>query len=71
MGGAQKGSLYQFFPVISINVGIGLQNLRTFNFNPFATLIENFKAISSASLKIFELEPRPPLQKVFLLVKFL
>ena len=49
-GGGQNGC---FSPIT--NVGFSLQNFLTFNFNPFATLVKNFK--------IIELEPKPPLKK--------
>ena len=46
---------YQFFPVTSTNVGISPQNFVTFSFNPFATLVSNFKFVPSASPKLFDL----------------
>ena len=49
-------------PVTSTNVEFGPQNFLTFNFNPFVTLVKNFKFLPSASPNI-ELEPRPPLKK--------
>ena len=39
-----------FSPVTSTNVGISPLNFLNFSFNPFATLVLNFKAILSASL---------------------
>ena len=39
-------------PVTSTNVGVSPQNLLNFSFNSFATLVETFKAISSASPKL-------------------
>ena len=47
---------YQPSPVTSTNVRIIPKNFMTFIFNPFATLIYNFKAISSASPKILSLQ---------------
>ena len=44
-----------FLPVISTNVGIGQQNLLTFSFNPFATLMQNFTFVPSASPKLLNL----------------
>ena len=35
----------------------------TFSFNPFATLVESFKAIGSASLKLWNLNQEHPLKK--------
>ena len=47
---------YQPSPVTSTNVRIIPKNFMTFIFNHFATLIYNFKAISSASPKILSLK---------------
>ena len=66
MGGGWGGGLAKkpppratsFSPVTSTNVGSGPQKCLTFSFNLFATLVQNFKFVPSASL-----EPRPPLQK--------
>ena len=44
-----------FFPVTSTNVGFGPQNFLTFSFNPFATLLQNFKFVPSASPKLLNL----------------
>ena len=38
-----------FSPVTSTNVGISPWNFLTFTFNPFVTLVSNFKAIPSVS----------------------
>ena len=35
----QKGSPNSFSPVTSTHVGISPQNLMTFNYNPFVTLV--------------------------------
>ena len=43
---------HQFFPITSANERISSKNFLTFTFNPFATLVLNFKAITSASQKI-------------------
>ena len=48
----QKDPPIIFSPVTSTNVGISPQNILTFSFNPFASLI-------------FKPEPRPPLKKAF------
>ena len=50
MGGA-KSSPTSFFPVTFTNVGISPQNFLTFSFNPFATLVQNFTFVPSASPK--------------------
>ena len=60
-GGGQKTPT-SFSPVTRKNVGITPQNFLTFSFNPFATLVQNFKVIPSASPKL--LEPRLALKKV-------
>ena len=51
----QKGSPTSFSPVTSTNVGFGPQNFLTFSFNPFATLVQNFKFVPSASPKLLNL----------------
>ena len=55
---------YHFFlsSVTSTNVGISHQNFLIFSFNPFATLVQNFKFVSSVSSKIIELKPTLPLK---------
>ena len=55
LGGGQKASPTSFFPVTSANIGIGRQNFLTFTFDPFATLVLNFKAIPRASPKLLNL----------------
>ena len=62
---------YKFFPSTSTNVGISPQNFMTFNFNPFLTLVQNFKTIPSASPKLFNLKQDHPSKKVDFLVKSL
>ena len=59
-GGAKSSpSPTSFSPVTSTNVGISPQNFLIFSFNPFATLVKNFKTIP----QIIELEPRRFLEK--------
>ena len=41
-----------FSPVVSTIVGISPQNFLALSFNPFATLVENVKFLSSASPKL-------------------
>ena len=58
-----------FSPVTSTNVGIGPYNFLTFSFNPFATLVQNFKFIPSASPKLLTLHQDHPSKKVTFPVK--
>ena len=60
-----------FSQVISTNVGFGPQNFLTFSFNPFATLVQNFKFVSSASPKLLNLNQDHCWKKVIFLVKSL
>ena len=55
MGWGQKGLPTSFSPVTSTNVRFGPQNFLTFSFNPFATLVQNFKFAPSASPKLLNL----------------
>ena len=48
----KKAPLASCSTVTSTNVEISPQNFLTFSFNPFATLMQNFKAIPSASPKL-------------------
>ena len=48
----QTLNLFSFSTVTSTNVRFGPQNFLTFSFNPFATLVENFKFVPSASPKL-------------------
>ena len=50
--GGTKRPPTSFFPVTSTNVEISFQNLLTFSFKPFGTLVWSFKAIPSASFKL-------------------
>ena len=60
---------YQFSPVTSTNVGISPQNILTFSFNPFATLVENFKFVPNVSLKLLNVNQDHPSEKAVFLVK--
>ena len=61
-----------FSPVTSRNVGISPQNILTFSFNPFATMLYLVaKAVPSASPKLLNLKEDHPSKKVVFLVKFL
>ena len=66
----KKPSSTSFSPVTSKNVGISPQDFQTFIFNPFATLVCNFKVIPSASLKLLNLNHEHP-QKIGFLVESL
>ena len=65
MGGVQKGPPTSFLPVTSTNVGIGPYNFLTFSFNPFATLVQNFKFVPSASPKLLNLNQDHPSKEQF------
>ena len=54
-GREQKGFPTSSSPVTSTNIGISPQNFLTFSFNPFAPLLQNFKAVPSASTKLLNL----------------
>ena len=69
-GGGLKRPPISLSPVTFTNVGISPQNLLTFSFNPFATLLFNIKT-HLVPVQIIELEPRPTLKKVVFLVKSL
>ena len=70
-GGRQKGPPTGFCAVTSTNVGFGLQNFQTFRLNPFATLVQNFKFVLSASPKLLNLNQDHLLKKAIFLVKSL
>ena len=53
------------------NVGISLQNFLTFSFNPFATLVQHFKAIPSASSNLLNKDQDHSAKKKFFPFKFL
>ena len=58
-------------PVTSTKVGFGPQNFVTFSFNPFSTLVQNFKFLPSASPKLLDLNQDCSLKKAIFLVKSL
>ena len=68
-GGGGGKSPFSFFAVISTNVGIGPCNFLTFSFNPFATLVRNFKFAPSASPKLLNLNQDHPSKKAIFPVK--
>ena len=53
--GVKKAPLQVFSPVTCTNVGISQQNFPTYIFDPFATLVQNFKVMLSASPKLLNL----------------
>ena len=55
MGELQKGPHTSFSRGTSANVWVIPQNFLAFSFHAFATLLWNFKAIPSASLKLLNL----------------
>ena len=63
MGGDKKAPPTSFSPVTSTNVGFGRQNFLTFSFNPFSTLVQNFKFAPSASPKLLNLNQDHPSKK--------
>ena len=66
-----EGSFYE--RLTSTNVGNNPQNFLAFSFNPFATFVQNVKAIPSASPKLLNLNQEHPLKIVFfgqILIKF-
>ena len=70
-GGCKKASPISFSPVTSTNVDFGSQNFLTFSFNPFSTLVQNFKFAPSASPKLLNLNQDHPSKKAIFLVKSL
>ena len=54
-GGGKKAPSTSFSPVTSTNVGFGPQKFLTFSFDPFATLVQNFNFVLSATPKLFNL----------------
>ena len=64
-GGGQKGPPTSFSPVTSTKVGLGPQNFVTFSFNPFPTLVQNFKCVLSASPELLDLNQGRSSKKYF------
>ena len=63
--GVSKNSSTSFSLVTSTNVGIIPKNFLTFPFNPFATLVSNFKFVPRASPKLLCLNQDHPSKKCF------
>ena len=53
--GGKKALPTSFSSVTSTNVEITPQNFLTFSFNPFTTLVQNFKFVPSTSTKLLNL----------------
>ena len=62
---------YSFSAVTSTNVGISSKIFLTFSFNPFATLVGNFKFMPSANSKLLNSNQDRPSKKAVFLVKSL
>ena len=71
MGGGRKAPPTSFSPVTSTNLGFGPQNFLTFSFDPFATLVQNFKFVPGASPKLLNLNQDQLTKKAIFLVKSL
>ena len=71
MGGEQKRPRTSFSPVTSTNVGVIPQNFLTFSFNPFTTMLQNFKLVPDVSPKLLNLNQDHPSIKAVFLVKSL
>ena len=68
----QKAPSTSLSPVTSTNVGTGSQNLLTFSFNPFYTLVQRLKFVPSASARLLNLnqgQPPPPPPPLLILHK--
>ena len=70
MGGAKRPPT-SFSIVTSTSVGLKPQNFLTFSFNPFTTLVQNFKVIPIASAKLMNWNQDQTSKKEVFLVKFL
>ena len=58
-------------PITSTNVEFGPQNLMTFSFNPFVTIVQNLKFLPSASPKLLNFNQDHPSKKAIFVVKSL
>ena len=65
VGANRPHPLPLFFFATSTNVGISPQNFLTFSFNPFTTLVWNFRTITSVSPKLLNLNLDHPSKKWF------
>ena len=64
-GGTKSPPPTSFSPVTFTNVGLSTQNFLTFSFNPFETLVENFRFVPSATPKSMNLNQDHPSKEVF------
>ena len=71
MGWVKKVPSTSFSPVTSTNVGFGPQDVMTFSFNPFTTLVKNLNVVPRASPKLLNLNQDHPSKKAIFLVKSL
>ena len=66
MGGGKKSNRYHSFsPIASRNVEISPRSFLTYSFNAPATLMQNLKAMPSASPKLLNLNQDQSAKKVF------
>ena len=64
--GVRNASPSQCSPAILLRVGISPQNFLTFIFNPFVTLLYNFKTIPSISSRLLNLnQDQHPLETLW------
>ena len=63
--GGKKVPPISFSSVTSANVGISPQSVLTFSFDPFATLVQNFKVEPISSPKLLNLNQDYPSKKGF------
>ena len=71
VGGGGKKVPYQVFPCNFCKHWNYPKNFLTFSFSTFATLVQNFKFIASASPKLLNLNQDHPSKKAVFQVKFL
>ena len=67
--GDHKGPTTSFPPVTSTNVRFDPENFLNFSFNPFATVVQNFKLVPSVSPKLLNVNQDRPSKKAIFLVK--
>ena len=70
-GGGKKDPLTSFSFVTSTNVGFSPKNILAFSFNPFATLVYNFKFLPSVNPKLMNFNQDHSSKKAVYLVKSL
>ena len=67
-GGGGRGQKVRRYQSVATNVGFRAQNFLNFSFNPFTTLVLNFKFGPSASPKLLTLNQDHPSKKAIFLV---